>query len=215
MLRYLILGVLRDGAARHGYGIMKEYRESAGADVSVGNFYRELQRLVGDGHVRAVANPSGADPRRIPYEITSGGSTEFDRWLPSTLQQPVTEYQDEVVMRAFLASRARDTVCAEVVARWRDELRVRCEMARLAHQAARRVTLGDATSFDFREVLLARRLQQAVSDLAFADEFERTFRRWVERRPERDEDRKPLRRGKAAGPVLRTPRETLRRARTS
>ena len=75
MFRYLILGLLRGGTTHHGYGLVKEYRERSGADVSTGNFYRELQRMVLDGLIRATANPPGSDSRRTPYEITAVGAT--------------------------------------------------------------------------------------------------------------------------------------------
>ena len=70
MFRYLILGLLRIRDRMHGYALVKEYRERSGMEVSTGNFYRELQRLVVDGLIRSAANPPEADARRTPYEIT-------------------------------------------------------------------------------------------------------------------------------------------------
>ncbi len=176
MLRQLILAVLRDGKPRHGYGIMKEYRDAVGADVGVGSFYREIQRLADEGLVKPASNPVGADPRRIPYEITPRGMAEFDRWLPCLMEEPMVERQDEVMLRAFLVSRAGNG--AELIARWRAELAVRCEVARLAHEATRRTSKSGDTRDDgrLRILLLARRSQQAAADAAFVEEFERALR---------------------------------------
>jgi DNA-binding PadR family transcriptional regulator len=193
MLRYVILGVLRDGTPRHGYAVMKEYRDCAGVDVSIGNFYRETQRLLHDGHVRVAVNPDGADPRRIPYQITTGGSAAFDRWLPSILEQEMVEYQDEVVMRAFLISRAAQRVDASVIARWRDELMVRCHMARLAHEATPPARDGD-DRVTLRQLRLARRFHQASADVAFVDEFERAYRARSEALPAARPEAVPSRR---------------------
>jgi hypothetical protein len=82
MFRYLVLGLLRDGEPRHGYAVMKEYRERSGLQVNTGSFYRELQRLVAEGLVQTVANPTDADPRRAPYQITETGSACFDVGSP-------------------------------------------------------------------------------------------------------------------------------------
>ena len=81
MFRYLVLGLLRNGDACHGYAVIKDYRKRTGQEASSGNFYRELQRLVGEGLVRTATNPPGADPRRAPYQITEAGSAVFDTWL--------------------------------------------------------------------------------------------------------------------------------------
>src|SRR2546428_12620361 len=62
---------------------MKEYRQQSGIEISIGNVYRELQRLAAGGLVRAAANPPGADPRRGPYENTPAGSAAVVEW-PST-----------------------------------------------------------------------------------------------------------------------------------
>src|SRR5437899_4488561 len=101
MLRYLILGLLRGGSARYGYALMKEYRQQSGIEISIGNVYRELQRLAADGLVRPSANPPGVDPRRVPYEITPAGLTAFQRWLSTPTAGPVAECGTAFAFRAL------------------------------------------------------------------------------------------------------------------
>src|SRR5207302_10584200 len=57
MFQYLVLGLLRDGKPRHGYALMKDYRDRSGVQLSTGSFYRELQKLAAKGLVRTSANP--------------------------------------------------------------------------------------------------------------------------------------------------------------
>ena len=96
MMRHLLLGLLRHGPGRHGYALMKEYRDGTGRALSVGNFYRELQRLREVGLVRPGQNPPDADARRIPHEITEAGCAAFDAWLTGPARE------DEHSLRAFL-----------------------------------------------------------------------------------------------------------------
>ena len=42
MFRYLILGLLRNGAPLHGYVLVKPHRDSSAVEVRTGNCYREL-----------------------------------------------------------------------------------------------------------------------------------------------------------------------------
>src|SRR5262245_60288946 len=101
MFRFLILGLLRGGARLHGYALVKEYRERSGADVSSGNFYRELQRLVLDGLIRGTDNPPEADARRTPYAITPLGARVFDEWLATTEVGGGNSAEDELSARAL------------------------------------------------------------------------------------------------------------------
>ena len=42
MLRSVLLALLADGKAAHGYALMKAYEERSGFRLSIGNVYREL-----------------------------------------------------------------------------------------------------------------------------------------------------------------------------
>ena len=65
MFRYVLLGMLRDGEVRHGYGLAKEYEQRTGVKVVAGNVYRELRKLVDEGLVERAKNSDGSDPRRL------------------------------------------------------------------------------------------------------------------------------------------------------
>jgi DNA-binding PadR family transcriptional regulator len=77
----LLLGLLRDGHARHGYELITSYRTRSGLRTNPGNFYRELAKLVAQGSIEQDVRPRDADPRRIPYRITDQGRYEFDTWM--------------------------------------------------------------------------------------------------------------------------------------
>jgi DNA-binding PadR family transcriptional regulator len=77
----LLLGLLRDGHARHGYELITSYRARSGLRTNPGNFYRELAKLVAQGLIEQDVRPRDADPRRIPYRITEQGRGEFDVWM--------------------------------------------------------------------------------------------------------------------------------------
>lgn len=126
MMRHLILGLLRHRGAQHGYALMKEYANEAGRALSVGNYYRELQRLHAHGLVRPVENPPDADPRRLPYEITALGVSTFDAWLRQSSVR-VEQPEDEQALRVFFAMRSDVETAASVLAAWRAELVARRE----------------------------------------------------------------------------------------
>ncbi|TAM93630.1 MAG: PadR family transcriptional regulator [Jatrophihabitans sp.] len=65
----LILGSLA-GGAKHGYAIVQDVAESAGASLGPGTLYGALARLEERGMVRALPG----DERRRPYEITAEGA---------------------------------------------------------------------------------------------------------------------------------------------
>jgi DNA-binding PadR family transcriptional regulator len=81
MLRYVILVLLDDDKAKHGYALMKEYRARSGVRLNMGNVYRELQRLKESGLIADAASGPNADPRRVSYAITPRGKQTLAGWL--------------------------------------------------------------------------------------------------------------------------------------
>ena len=167
MMRYVILGLLRDRRARHGYALMKEYREKSGRAVSVGNVYRELQRLRADGLVQTGENPPGADPRRLPYAISELGMREFDRWLERRGGGGVDTPDDEYSMRAFFGWQTAGDAGQRVLADWGEELRSHARV--LSRALERMVPNGEARSHSTFSLWLDRRLRHLAIDLEFVE----------------------------------------------
>ena len=61
--------------ARHGLGIAAEVegRTDRRIQLGAGTLYTALRRMTGDGWIREVRPPEGADPRRRYYELTEAG----------------------------------------------------------------------------------------------------------------------------------------------
>ena len=180
MFRYLVLGLLRDGKSRHGYALMKEYRDRSGLRLSTGSFYRELQRLVADGFVRTVSNPADADPRRAPYEIAEVGSAAFDAWLTGPTGSGVGRYDDELSSRALFLAGADPAVAHRLIEGWKEEMWLRSKM----HERSRGALItqrGDdgGRSFDALQFLLARSLKHLAADLEFLGEFGAAYDEWT------------------------------------
>jgi DNA-binding PadR family transcriptional regulator len=175
MVRYAILGLLRGGAVRHGYALLKEYRQFSGCRLSVGNIYRELQRLLADGLVETAANPPGADPRRSPYRITAAGVAGFDEWLGSPRIGSVADYHDEMSLRACLVVRVKDAPVGQVLDRWREELSIR----RSAFLRERGATAQNGGLFDPVALLTGRHLKHLSVDVEFVEELRAAYRAWA------------------------------------
>jgi DNA-binding PadR family transcriptional regulator len=173
--RYLILGLLRDGRARHGYALAKDCH-AYGVRMSVGNAYCELRRLVAKGWVRPAVNPPGSDPRRIPYQITDAGCRAFDAWMSAPAPRVTTEHRDELSLRAFLIAQTGSRVAGEVLDDWQEQLLLR---RRLFEREAARAPAGcEGGAFRVSRLLLARRLRHVTVDLDFVAEFRRAYRTW-------------------------------------
>ncbi len=177
MFRYIVLGLLRDGKPRHGYALMKEYRQRCGVQLSTGNFYRELQRLVGAGWVETSANPPGADARRTPYAITSMGCAVFDGWMASPIGSAFGRYDDELSSRAAFVGASDSTLAQKLLATWREDLTIRLKLVARARESA---AARDAReTFDAYGLIVARNLKHLCADLEFIDEFDAAYRAWL------------------------------------
>lgn len=192
MFRYVVLGLLHGGAPQHGYALMKEYRDRVGVQVSTGNFYRDLQRLVSSGLVRTVARPADGDPRRAPYQITTEGQQVFRQWFTNTAELVLGNgHEDQLSFRlAFLAD--VDPADARMVLdHLQDELWARAKSLERARNAALAGTTTD-DGLPILALMLARRMRRVAAELAFLDDLRTTYDAWLARRtPETDDVRTP------------------------
>src|SRR5262245_15712540 len=171
MFRYLILGMLRNGARMHGYAMVKDYRERSGIEVSTGNFYRELQRLVLDGYIRAAANPPGADARRTPYEITEVGTALFDEWFLNQHAAAGAAPEDDLSARALFIAEADPALITRVLDRLRENLWFVGKTVERDRQLAntRAAETPREAGPAVLPLLLARRLKHIAADLEFIE----------------------------------------------
>ncbi len=176
MLRYLVLGLLRDGKARHGYGMMTEYRARSGEHVSMGNLYRELARLSEEELAQTGINPPGADPRRIVYQITERGVQIFDQWFLA----PIEREQEISARLVFLDQLPADRL-ARLLDRWQEDLWVRGKTITQARDDA--LARGQSPPrFSALASLLSRQLKYVSAELEFLKEFREEFDAWTARR---------------------------------
>ena len=63
------------GAARHGYGIIKDVADATGGslELEAGTLYAAVRRLRQDGWIEEVEGPDDADARRRYYALTPTG----------------------------------------------------------------------------------------------------------------------------------------------
>jgi DNA-binding PadR family transcriptional regulator len=179
MVRYAILGLLRTGVARHGYALLKEYRWLSGCQLSVGNIYRELQRLLSDGLIEPTPNPPGADARRTPYRITREGVVAFDAWLTNPRTGNVGDYHDEMSLRACLVVQMAGSPVGEVLDRWKEELTIRrSALSRERPGTARPTSIGSGEQFDSLTLLAGRRLKHLAVDVEFVEDLRAAYGAW-------------------------------------
>jgi DNA-binding PadR family transcriptional regulator len=167
MLRYLVLGLLRDGKARHGYALMKAYRAGSGLHISTGNFYRELARLLASGCVEAVERAATADPRRTPYRITTHGAACFDQWFAAPLGASHLERLDDLALRLLVLPETEPALMEQTLERWKNDLWLRAKLLEQARDQA--VSMGGGSD-GVRSLLLGRRLSHLAADIELLHE---------------------------------------------
>jgi DNA-binding PadR family transcriptional regulator len=185
MFRYVVLGLLHSGTARHGYALMKEYRDRAGVQVSTGNFYRDLQRLVSGGLVRTVDRAPDGDPRRAPYQITDAGRDAFRRWFVDLGQLGIANgHEDELSARIAFLGDVDPADARAVLAHLQDELWARAKSLERARAAAMSQTTGDPSrGLPVLALMLGRRMRRIAAELSFLDDLRSSYEEWLATRP--------------------------------
>ncbi len=171
MLRQILLALLSTGPA-HGYALMKRHAGRTGIRLSIGNVYRELQRMMADGLIVAAPNPPGADVRRMPYEITEHGRDALAHWLATrTTSERGKTLEDLECRLAIVAAVDRDTAASELD-RLRDELAAQARQLETEVRAAPVADVSeDRTLFPVRRALRMRWLSQLENDVQLVCEL--------------------------------------------
>jgi len=166
MFCHLILGLLRDGRARHGYELVSAYRVRSAQAMNAGNLYRECSKMVSQGLIAPEENPPDADPRRIPYRITELGRREFDAWLLA----PSYPALDGWVLFAELLEPS-DRV--RLLTRLQEDLWLENKaLVRAREDAMTRARRAPAASaFQPAAFVLLRRIKRLTAELEFLDEL--------------------------------------------
>ena len=171
MLRYVLLALMSDGTPMHGYAMMKAYEERSGIRLSIGNVYRELQWLVGEGFIGTATNPPGADPRRTPYAITALGRQALGSWLAAPAYELMRVSPDPICHRLALVADIDpaqvgvflDDLHGEL---WSQTKAIERERAMVSQRGKR----GDRV-FPTRAILLGRRARHLAADIEMVDEL--------------------------------------------
>lgn len=166
MLRYLVLGLLRDGKPQHGYALMKAYCAGSGPHISTGNFYRELARLLESGSIETAERAADADARQAPYRITKRGAMSFDEWFAAPLGKSQGERVDDLALRLVVLPQTEPEVLRKTLDLWKHDLWLRVKvLERSRDQAASRGRNVDR----IRSLALGRRLGHLSVDIELLD----------------------------------------------
>lgn len=178
MFRFVILGLLREGEAYHGYALMKLYRQRSGARMSQGGFYRELQRLVAEGLLRTAPRSAKADPRCAPYEITDAGAAVFDEWF-ATSEPVIDEREDELSTRVLFLGTVETEVARSALDDWKNELWFQSKMFERLRLRALDQAEEEPENFNPLPHLIARRIKRIAADLEFVEELRLAYLEWA------------------------------------
>jgi len=171
MLRYVLLALLADGTPAHGYALMKAYRERSGVRLSIGNVYRELSRLAGEGLIVAATNPPGADPRRVPYRITDKGRDALATWLAAPVHTLTATSADPLSHRLAILGDLDAVRAGEFLSELHAELWEQSKALERERAVASQRDKREAPALPTRMFLLRRRAKHLATDIEMVDEM--------------------------------------------
>ena len=171
MLRYVVLALLADGNPAHGYALMKAYRERSGVRLSIGNVYRELSRLAGEGLIAAATNPPGADPRRVPYRITDNGREALARWLAAPVRTLTFTTADPLSHRLAILGDLDAVRAGEFLNELHTELWEQGKTLERERAIASQREKHGVPALPTRMFLLCRRAKHLATDIEMVDEM--------------------------------------------
>lgn len=179
VFRYVILGLLREGGACHGYALVQAYRSRSGVHAATGNFYRELQRLVRSDLITAVGGANGTGLRGATYRITPAGAAAFDAWFATASAGPPAQFDDVLSARALFLPEADVASGQKALNDWREAVWTRSRaLERQRDALAQRDSHTSRCSWVL-PILLERRRKHVAADLEFLDELRIAYEAWA------------------------------------
>ena len=171
MMRYIMLGLLRHNGPRHGYSLMKGVQARIGLNLSIGNVYRELSRLAGEGLIAAATNPPGADPRRVPYRITDKGREALARWLAAPVRTLTFTTADPLSHRLAILGDLDAVRAEEFLNELHTELWEQGKTLERERAIASQREKHGVPALPTRMFLLCRRAKHLATDIEMVDEM--------------------------------------------
>lgn len=166
VLRHVLLALLaKEDQPAHGYGLMKSYQERMSVRLSIGNVYRELQRLAADGLITTAANPPGTDIRRTVYRLTEHGREALYVWLGTPVEGPGRSAAEEVGCRLAVLGDLDDEKASEVLSTLRQELWALAKTVEHERATAPPADNWHGPVSAIRETLLRRRAMLLAADI--------------------------------------------------
>lgn len=173
MLRYTILGLLRQGERIHGYALWKAYERRSGHRIQNGKFYRALKTLAEAGLIKTMTDPD-VDPRRTPYVITAAGIVEFDKWILTFAALDVFP-EDPISARALFVFELPQGAAEAFFAGLEDVLSARWKRLEYDRERALSRTGIHEGERSVRSLLLMRDLERTSADLIWLREARRSY----------------------------------------
>ncbi len=120
-INYALLGLIsRSEQGMHGYALKRQFERVWGAcwQLSFGEVYRALNRLVGQGLIQAV--PGAECSHRKSYRITDAGHRKLNSFIAAPPTDAPSPFRRELAIKLVLADREELLRLLPVLDRLRD-----------------------------------------------------------------------------------------------
>jgi len=178
MLRSVLLALLADGKPAHGYALMKAYQERSGFRLSIGNVYRELQRLLADGLIVTAENPVGADPRRAPYTINDAGRETLAAFVSEPARELAQSYPDPLSYHLAILGDVDPSQAEAFLNDLHDELWIEAKFIERERSSTSLKEKEGSRVLQMRTMLLGRQARRLAGDIELVEEMRTRLATW-------------------------------------
>lgn len=156
-----------------------------GLQLNTGNFYGTPTTGGRWPGAHRGQSPSGADPRRAPYEITKAGAGDFAPWFVELNDSDIdmTPHEDALFSRVLFVDTVTPTAARRVVPRWCNGLWLRVKTLKRGTgdcvASTREEWVSMSGAFPAGASRLTRGLRHIAADLEFLEEFRSSYDGWI------------------------------------